>query len=101
MLIDEIEKYTHELDSIEDLNSNDEMLIKAFQAGRDKILKHYDRCNWIYCVALILDPRHKIDCFENSSWGKELKNLSVSKFEHVFRDEYFIPDSNMTEDSSS
>jgi len=51
-------------------------LIFALQSARDKILKHYKKSNWIYCVSLILDPRHKIEAFDKTAWGRDLKDLS-------------------------
>lgn len=43
---------------------DDDKLIRAFLAGRDKMLKHYKKTNWIYCVSLILDPKHKEETFD-------------------------------------
>lgn len=60
ILLDSIEKQIHELDKKIDRNKIDECLLTAFQAGRDKMLKHYSKTNWIYCALLILDPQHKI-----------------------------------------
>ena len=60
MLIDKVESIVSNLDNKIDRNENDESLLLAVQKGRDKLLKHYKRCNWIYCVSLILNPRHKI-----------------------------------------
>lgn len=65
-------------------------LAHALQAGRDKLLKHYRLSNWVYCVSLILDPRHKYDCFDNSSWGESIKHESIKKFEYLFQCRYFV-----------
>ena len=64
VLIDKLESVIFELDSKSHRSIVDETLLLAFQAGRDKLLKHYKKCNWIYCISLILDPRHKIECFD-------------------------------------
>ena len=66
----------------------DEVLLLAVQAGRDKMLKHYIKNNWIYCVVLILDPRHKVESFDLSDWGKALKKESYKKFIDIFSKEY-------------
>ena len=80
LLLDKIEQRTFYLDEKIDRTKNDEILISAFQTGRDKILKHYNKCNWIYYISLILDPRHKIAAFDNSSWGEEMKHESIKVF---------------------
>ena len=58
------------------------------QVGRDKIIKHYKKANWIYCVALILDPRHKLEAFDLKEWSKEFKDQSNQKFRDLLRNEY-------------
>ncbi|XP_033217288.1 uncharacterized protein LOC117173036 [Belonocnema kinseyi] len=47
--------------------SVDEILAKALKAAVDKILKHYRKTNWIYCIVLILDPCHKVETFQLTS----------------------------------
>lgn len=88
-LIDEIENLCFELDNKPDRTEDDEVILLAFQAGRNKLLKHYKKCNWLYCVSLILDPRHKVETFDVTSWGKELKEQSLSKFYDLFKQKYF------------
>jgi len=56
----------------------------SFQAARDKILKHYKKTNWIYCISLILDPRHKAETFDLTAWGTEIKERSLRKFEEIY-----------------
>lgn len=56
MLLDKIEN------KMQTLNRTDK-LFNAYQAGQDKLLKHYHKSNWIYCICLVLDPRHKIESF--------------------------------------
>lgn len=51
--------------------------------------KHYNKTNWIYCIVLILDPRHKVEAFSSSSWGKLLQSEAVQKFEEIFKASYF------------
>ncbi|WP_375638043.1 hypothetical protein, partial [Bartonella sp. CL9QHWL] len=42
-----------------DRNATDEALLLCFQQGRNKMLQHYAKSNWLYCASLVLDPRHK------------------------------------------
>lgn len=88
MLLDSIEKQIFELDRKIDRNEIDECLLTAFQAGRDKMLKHYSKTNWIYCASLILDPRHKIETFDLTSWGKEIKAESIKQFLELYKNYY-------------
>jgi len=39
----------------------------------------------------VLDPRHRIESFNATTWGKEMKDLSISKFEDTYKNKYFIP----------
>ena len=101
MLIDKIENSILELDNKKNRTQNDEILLLAFQASRDKILKHYRKCNWIYCISLILDPRHKIQCFDTTSWGKEMKVQTINKFESLYKNEYYSIQSEQNMSSKS
>lgn len=85
MLIDNIEKLIFKLNAKKDRNKVDEMLIIAFQAGRDKMLKHYSKTNWTYCSSLILDPRHKMESFDVTSWGQEMKTDAIKVFKEMYR----------------
>jgi len=60
----------------------------GFQAARDKILKHYKKTNWIYCITLILDPRHKTETFNLTLWEIEIKEMSLQKFELIYKTYY-------------
>ena len=89
MLLDKIEQIIFQLDDKIDRNCNDEKLLLAIQNGRDKILKHYKMCNWVYCVSLILDPRHKLSGFDLTTWGRTMKEESLKKFEEIYCRDYF------------
>lgn len=89
LLIDKLEKIVFDLDNRPERNSLDETLIMAVQAGRDKLLKHYKKTNWIYCISLILDPRHKVKSFDCTSWGAALKEETVRRFEKIYKDDYY------------
>lgn len=88
MLLDSIEKQISELDRKIGRNEIDECLLTAFQAGRDKMLKHYSKTNWIYCASMILDPRHKIETFDLTSWSKEIKAESIKQFLEYYKSYY-------------
>lgn len=66
LLVNKIESTIAKLDNKFDRNHVDEILLLAFQAGPDKMLNHYNKTNWVYCSALILDPRHKVETFSLS-----------------------------------
>lgn len=89
MLSDSIEKQIFELDKKIDRNEIDICLLTTFQAGRDKMLKHYSKTNWIYCAALILDPRHKIETFDLTLWDKDMKAVSIKQFLKTFYKNYY------------
>lgn len=83
-LLDKIEQLITALDIDPNRSQVDETLLLAFQAARDKIIIHYRKTNWIICAVLILDPRHKLETFSLTSWGKNLKDQSLEKFKEIF-----------------
>lgn len=85
ILISDIESTIFELDNKTNRTIVDETLLIAFQASRDKMLKHYRKTNWVYCSSLILDPRHKVEIFEKTDWGKEMKNEAIQCFEKFYK----------------
>jgi len=80
-------------------SQTDENLLWAFQAARDKLIKYYNKTNWIYCVVLLLDPRHKLETFNLTNWGKELLCQSLEKFKEIYKESYF--ESSCNESKSS
>lgn len=88
ILLDKLEKWAFQCDSSISRTKTDELIIFALNAARDKILKHYRKTNWMYWI---LDPRHKIEAFKMSAWGKELEKTSAQKFEDILKNVYFIP----------
>lgn len=88
VLVSKIENIIFSLDAPEERNKIDEILLMSYQAGRDKMLKHYRLTNWIYCSVLILDPRHKVEIFNNSEWGREMKSKSIEIFHNIYEKEY-------------
>lgn len=89
LLLDKIETIVFDLDQNVERTGADESLIIAFQKGRDKLLKHYSKCNWMYCVALVFDPRHKLVSFDLSTWGREMKAITLEKLKYVYKNQYY------------
>lgn len=84
MLLDKIEAFIGELNNKSNRSGIDENLLQGYVAARDKMLKHYRKTNWIYCIALVLDPRFKLEPFLKTVWGKELKECTLEKLEDMF-----------------
>ncbi|XP_015118459.1 uncharacterized protein LOC107042094 [Diachasma alloeum] len=101
MLLDRIKSTTSSLDLKEERTKVDEILIEAFQAARDKIIKHYNKTNWVYCAALILDPRHKVSTFEQTQWGREMKEESLAFFERMYKENYTKPEKQTVEEENT
>lgn len=89
LLIDKLEKWAFDLNDKPNRSSTDEKIIMALQKAKEKILKHYKKTNWTYCIALILDPRHKKEAFSFTNWGKELEETAIKEFENIYRNSYF------------
>lgn len=88
LLIDKVESIAAALEVKSEKTDVDEILVTAFRTGRDKMLKHYHKTNWICCASLILDPRFKIETFSMTAWGRELKDEAIKIFEKVYKEEY-------------
>ena len=52
------------------------------------MVKHYRKTNWVYCVSLILDPRHKLETFDLTDWGQNLKEMAYEKFVEILKNDY-------------
>ncbi|KAL7305500.1 hypothetical protein TKK_0002237 [Trichogramma kaykai] len=87
-LLDKLEKISFDLDGKTYRSEIDEKLIEAFQEGRNKLVKHYQKFNWLYCVSLILDPRIKISGSDETSWGQEMKHNALKKFKSIYKNYY-------------
>lgn len=95
MLVDKLDKEILELskkvsNSVSDCTINKQIL-SALQAARDKLFKHYNKSNWIYCAALILDPRHKTEMFKKTPWGREMYAHSFEVFKTLYMTNYYVP----------
>jgi len=62
----------------------------AYQAAYDKMICYYVKTNWIYCLVLILDPRHKVETFNLTKWSKEIVDETLKKFRNVFKEKYYV-----------
>ena len=119
MLIDKLEKSITDLNSKTNKNWGDISVQSALQSAYDKLMKHYSKTNWVYCAVLMLDPRHKEETPERplisslnintgnikiikkknkknkeetfylTSWGKEMAQWSISKFEDIYKTRYY------------
>lgn len=84
-LIDKLESKIFEWGGKAVRTAVEEKLVVAFQTAKDKILKYYRKTNWVYTAVLILDPRHKLETFDMTGWGRELKATSNQKFEDIYK----------------
>ena len=50
----------------------------AASAGKQKLLKYYQKTTEAYLVALVLDPRLKNDYFTDNNWEDEIINDEVT-----------------------
>lgn len=66
-----------------------DILHEAAIAAHDKLAKHYTKSNWMYCVVLILDPRHKVETFQRTHWGRDMAAECIKQFEFVYRTKYY------------
>lgn len=89
ILLDRLENHINTLNPRDDLSDAEEQVLNSCISGRSKLLKHYSKTNWIYCASLILDPRHKVEGFNLSSWGREMKEKSIDCFEKLFKNCYY------------
>lgn len=77
-----------------DMNSADQSILEASKVCLAKLMKHYTKSNWVYCAVLILDPRHKLKTFYETSWGREIFATSLKKFETIYKTTYYKPEVN-------
>ena len=59
------------------------------------MIKHYKRCNWMYIISLILDPRHKMITFDQTEWGRNLKVEAKRRFKQMFKEKYCVQQENI------
>jgi hypothetical protein len=52
---------------------------KAAKCCKEKLLKYYNKTNNAYLFAVILDPRLKMQYFNDEEWGDELINEIYQK----------------------
>lgn len=61
MLLDKIEQFIAAL-SGQQTSELKRVILGGWLAGKEKLMKHYNKCNWMYCA--IVDPRHKMGTFD-------------------------------------
>ncbi|CAB4385608.1 unnamed protein product [Rhizophagus irregularis] len=61
---------------------------KAAKYCKDKLLKYYVKTNNAYSIAVILDPRLKIQYFKDEEWGDDLINEINQNFVNIFNSNY-------------
>lgn len=93
LLLDQITLFIDNLRSKPDegLIWTDNAILLGLEACLAKLIKHYQKSYWIYGAILLLDLRHKLEAFNNTSWGKEMKKDCLQKFESVFKTQYYKP----------
>ncbi|KAL7307162.1 hypothetical protein TKK_0000886 [Trichogramma kaykai] len=84
VLLDYIEKTSFSLNDKEERDEEDEKVIVSLQAGKSKLLLHYNKFNWIYSISLVLDPRIKSIGLDQAPWGREMKEETVKKLTEVY-----------------
>lgn len=86
MLLDKIDGQITDYQNKVNKTAIEKSLLEAFLNCKIKLMKHYLKSNWVYCCILILDPRHKVETFSMTSWGREMKTQSIVFFEKMYRD---------------
>jgi hypothetical protein len=71
-------------DDDNDDENNDEKIEKSIKKAakscREKLLKYYNKTNNAYLIAVILDPRLKMQYFKDEEWDDELINEINQKY---------------------
>lgn len=89
MLLDKLEESMADLSS--KTNQLNKKILKALQTTPEKLVKHY-KSTWIYSSVLIVDPRHKVEQFQKTFWGREISEYSKTTFENIYRTKYYDPE---------
>ncbi|CAB5364726.1 unnamed protein product [Rhizophagus irregularis] len=74
---------------------------KAAKYCKDKLLKYYVKTNNAYSIAVILDPRLKIQYFKDEEWGDDLINEINQNFVNIFNSNYATTSLNSNISSTS
>jgi len=90
MVLDKIEAIAKQLEQQDTRSVLQNSLMDAYQAAYDKMICYYAKTNWICCLVLILDPRHKVETFNQTKWGKEIVDETLKKFKNVFKEKYYV-----------
>ena len=63
------------LEDIKDRNNIDSNIQEVAKICREKILEYYNKTNKTYMLAVILDPRFKMQYYENNSWKDLIEEI--------------------------
>lgn len=66
------------IDHLEDTvakNGIDPTIQEAAKKCRKKLLEYYNKTNKIYLLAVILDPRFKIQYYEDNGWEEYIDDI--------------------------
>ena len=82
ILIDHVEDMIDNNENDDDVevdNEEKEIIKNAAKNCREKLIKYYNKTNDTYLIAIILDPRLKMEYFKEHEWGEELINETKQK----------------------
>lgn len=85
LLLDKLESSISEFKKKRRLSELEKNLLLGYEKAFTKMMKHYNKFHWVYCAVLILDPRHKMETFRLTVWGREMEKQSVAKFHEIYR----------------
>ena len=54
--------------------------------NENNIISLNDKVDRNACVSLILDPCYKVDSFDLTDWGRELKVQSLVKLKNIYKE---------------
>ena len=63
------------LEDINDRNDIDSNIQEATKICREKILEYYNKTNKTYMLAVILDPRFKMQYYEDNGWEDLIEEI--------------------------
>ncbi|CAB4377007.1 unnamed protein product [Rhizophagus irregularis] len=107
-LIDHMEDYMFEDEDVnenEDENEGDDengsvdeesIIKKAATNGREKLLQYYNKTNDACVIVTILDPRLKMEYYNDETWNDDQRKEIHEKFLNVYNSTYSNPNSSST-----
>lgn len=74
-LLDKLDEAISEFDKKHDSTQENMIILSSLVKGCNKLIKHYKKCNWVFYIALLFDPRFKVKGFNSTEWDKDLKDI--------------------------